>query len=119
MASEPIVTTSIFDPCIYCGDFTAFGSVREDGSLVGKFVNRIPATSWDEETDEHLDGYACGECAGFECAECRKQIYIDCETRVEFQDDDGKFYYGNYHTECYDEAKHGKANYGENIEETP
>jgi hypothetical protein len=37
---------------------------------------------------------------------------------VEFQDDDGKFHYGNYHTECYNEAKHGKANYGENIEET-
>jgi hypothetical protein len=34
---------------------------------------------------------------------------------VEFQDDGGKFHYGNYHTECYDEMKHGKANYGENI----
>mgnify|MGYP000005706854 FL=1 len=109
------MTTNIFDPCIYCGDFTAFGSVREDGSLIGKFVNRIPADREDEETGEYLDGYACAECAGFECDECDKPIYLDCETRVEFQDDGGKFHYGNYHTECYDEMKHGKANYGENI----
>jgi hypothetical protein len=118
MASEPIVTTNIFDPCIYCGDFTAFGSVREDGTLIGKFVNRIPADREDEETGEYKDGYACAECAGFECDECATAIYLDCETRVEFQDDDGKFHYGNYHTECYNEAKHGKAEYGENIKET-
>lgn len=104
-----MTVSSTFDPCIYCGDPTAFGAVREDGSLVGKFINRIPAD---------LDGFACGECAGFECDECGEQIYIDCETRVEFEDEDGKFHYGNYHTECYSESKHGKANYGENIEET-
>ena len=111
------MTTNIFDPCIYCGDFTAFGSVREDGSLVGKFINRIPADTTDEETGEYKDGWACAECAGFDCAECDTAIYLDCETRVDFQDESGKFHYGNYHTECYNESKHGKANYGENIEE--
>lgn len=113
-----MTVSTTFDPCIYCGDPTAFGAVFRDGSPVGKFINRIPATCWDEETDEHLDGFACGECAGFECSECEEPIYIDCETRVEFEDEDGKFHYGNYHTECYNESKHGKANYGENIEET-
>jgi len=106
---------TIADPCIYCGDSTAFGSTREDGTLIGKFVNRIPADREDEETGEHLDGYACAECAGFECDECDESIYLDCETRVDFVDDSGKFHYGNYHTACYDEAKHGKANHGENI----
>ena len=112
-----MTTTSIFDPCIYCGDFTAFGSVREDDSLVGKFINRIPADTMDEETGEYKFGWACAECAGFDCDECGKAIYLDCETRVDFQNEGGKFYYGNYHTECYNEAKHGKAEYGENIEE--
>jgi len=112
------MTTNIFDPCIYCGDFTAFGSVREDGTLIGKFVNRIPADTTDEETGEYKDGYSCAECAGFECDECDKPIYLDCETRVEFQDESGEYHYGNYHTECYNETKHGKAEWGENIEET-
>jgi hypothetical protein len=52
------------------------------------------------------------------CDECDTQIYLDHETRVEFEDEDGKYHYGNYHTECYDESKHGIATYGENIEET-
>ena len=107
--------TTITDPCIYCGESTAFGATRKDGSLIGKFVNRIPAEYEDYETREFMEGYACAECAGFECDECDKQIYLDCETRVEFMDEDGNYHYGNYHTECYDEAKHGKANYGENI----
>ena len=90
--------TTTNDPCIYCGDPTAFGSTRED-----------------EETGEYKDGYACAECAGFGCDECDKPIYLDCETRVDFQDESGKFHYGNFHTECYEETKHGKAKYGENI----
>ena len=109
------MTTITNDPCIYCGDPTAFGSTYKDGSLVGKFVNRIPADTEDEETGEYKDGYACAECAGFGCDECDEAIYLDCETRVDFQDESGKFHYGNFHTWCYDEKKHGKANYGENI----
>jgi hypothetical protein len=101
---------TITDPCIYCGESTTFGATHPDGTLIGKFINRVPAD---------LDGFACGECAGFECDECDAQIYIDCETRVEWEEDEnGKFHYGNYHTECYNETKHGKAKYGENIKET-
>ena len=93
--------------CVYCGESTDFGATRADGSLIGKFINRIPVD----------DGWGCAECSGFECDECEKQIYLDHETRVEFEDEEGKYHYGNYHTECYDESKHGVANYGENIEE--
>lgn len=100
------------DNCVYCGESTAFGATREDGSLIGKFINRIPVDNGES------DGWGCAECSGFECDECEKQIYLDHETRVEFMDGDGKYHYGNYHTECYDESKHGIANYGENIEET-
>ena len=100
------------DNCVYCGESTAFGATRADGSLIGKFINRIPVDNGE------WDGWGCAECSGFECDECEKQIYLDHETRVEFEDEDGKYHYGNYHTECYDESKHGIANYGENIEET-
>ena len=100
------------DNCVYCGESTAFGATREDGSLIGKFINRIPVDNGE------WDGWGCAECSGFECDECEKQIYLDHETRVEFEDEEGKYHYGNYHTECYNESKHGRANYGENIEET-
>lgn len=106
------------DLCIYCGESTALGARREDGSLIGKFVNRIPADRDDYETGEYKDGWACAECAGYECDECGKGIYLDCETRVDYTDDMGKWHYGNYHTECHDDTKHGVANYGENISKT-
>lgn len=81
----------MIDPCVYCQRSTAFGAGD------GLFVNRIP-------TD---DGWACAECAGFECDECNQNIYLDTELRVEYTDDDGKFHYGNYHEECYNEERHG------------
>lgn len=92
--------------CVYCGESTEFGAVRSDGTLIGKFVNRIPVDTGD------IDGWGCAECSGFECDECEKQIYLDTEVRVEFVDEDGKYHYGNYHHDCYDEKKHGEANYG-------
>lgn len=63
------------DPCTYCGESTAFGS--------GKFVNRIPVD----------DGWGCGECSGFPCDICDKQIYIDCDIT-------DKQEWGHYHAEC-------------------
>ena len=79
------------DPCIYCKRSTAFGAGD------GLFVNRLPVD----------DDWACAECAGFECDECEKQIYLDCEIRVEFTDEEGQYHYGNYHEECYNSEKHG------------
>ena len=54
------VTASI-DPCVYCGNSTAFGS--------GRFVNRIPVE----------EGWGCADCSGYECDRCDKQIYLDAE----------------------------------------
>ena len=88
--------------CVYCGESTEFGAVRSDGSLIGKFINRIPVD----------DGWGCPECSGFECDECGDQIYLDHEVRVEFVDEAGKYRYGNYHADCYNESKHGEASYG-------
>lgn len=49
----------------------------------GYFVNRTPAD----------DGWLCGHCGGFECDECDKDIYVDCEVRI-------KEHGYNYHEEC-------------------
>jgi|694.fasta_scaffold91753_2 hypothetical protein len=84
--------TTLLEPCIYCGESTAMGD--------GKFVNRIPAD----------DGWACADCAGYECDECHENIYLDCEVRVDYEKD-GKYHYGNYHEDCYNEEKHGKKEY--------
>ena len=79
------------DPCVYCARSTAFGSGN------GLFVNRIGVD----------DGWGCAECSGFECDECDKSIYLDCEIRVEYTDAQGAYHYGNYHEECYNPEKHG------------
>jgi hypothetical protein len=89
------------DPCVYCKRSTAFGAG------FGLFVNRIPVD----------DGWGCAECSGFECDECNQQIYIDCEIRVEFTDEEGNYHYGNYHEECYDSEKHGISEDHEETEE--
>ena len=57
----------IIDPCFHCGESTAFG--------YGKFVNRL---GWIEDD---FDGWACAECAGYECRVCEKQIYLDEDRR--------------------------------------
>ena len=95
------------DNCVYCGESTALGALRTDGSLIGKFINRIPV-----DTGE-VDGWGCAECSGFECDQCGKQIYLDTEVRVDFTDDMGKWHYGNYHQTCYNKDIHGDAEYGE------
>lgn len=97
------------DACVYCGDPTSFGAVRDDGSLVGKFVNRLPVFT------EDGDGYACAECAGYECDECGERIYLDHETRVDSVGVDGVYRFGNYHTACHVEGLHGRAIYGDEV----
>ncbi len=55
------------DPCVHCGESTAFG--------YGKFINRIGYV------EDDFDGYACAECAGYECRVCEEQIYLDEDVR--------------------------------------
>lgn len=92
----------VVDPCVWCGRSTAFGSGE------GLFVNRVGADreelNGDGETIGYLDGWACPECAGYDCAECNEPIYVDCEVRVIDEHGGNTF----YHEECHNEAKHGK-----------
>lgn len=90
----------VVDPCIYCGESTAFGS--------GNFVNRISG-SWMNDAGEEMEGWACAGCLGYECDECGEPIGLDEEIRVDYTDENGKYHYGNYHEECYDITKHGEA----------
>lgn len=61
------------DPCVYCGESTAFG--------YGRFVNRLPVD----------DGWGCAECSGFLCDKCGELIYLDEEITTET---------GDYHESC-------------------
>ena len=54
---------TIIDPCVHCGESTAFGS--------GKFVNRL---GWD-------DGWSCATCASFDCDICDEKITLDEDRR--------------------------------------
>lgn len=51
------------DPCVFCGEPTAFGS--------GRFVDRIPADNGEAE------GFACYECMQMECDRCDEPIICD------------------------------------------
>lgn len=84
------------EDCIYCGEPTSVGNPLNR--------DRIPADDGDKF------GWACAECAGYECDECHQNIYLDTETRVDYEEN-GVYHYGNYHEDCYDEAKHGKKEY--------
>mgnify|MGYP003633223791 CR=1 FL=1 len=65
----------IVDPCVHCGESTAFGH--------GKFVNRLGSG----------DDWACAECAGYDCDVCDNSIYLD-EDRC-WNDD-----FAHVHREC-------------------
>jgi hypothetical protein len=57
-----------------------------------KFINRIPADNYDEETGEYKDGYACADCMARPCNGCDKMIPLDEDVK------DNDFY--DYHEEC-------------------
>lgn len=84
----PIVARPTLDPCVYCDESTAPGS--------GRFANRIDVS----DLENGIDGWGCGECAGYECDRCGDQIYVDSEVRVYFSDlrDEGD--YLNVHEAC-------------------
>jgi hypothetical protein len=91
-----LIADGVEDPCVYCGRPTAFNSEFK------LFVNRVGADRQDDTG--YVDGWACPECAGYECQECGEYIYVDTEIHVEEP-------YGNYHEHCYNENKHGKVEY--------
>jgi hypothetical protein len=68
------VNGSAFDPCVYCGESTAFGS--------GLFVNRVPGDHTTED-GEYRDGYWCVEClGGYECDRCGEETEFDTDTFI-------------------------------------
>jgi len=68
-------TAEVVDPCVYCGESTAFG--------YGKFVNRLSVD----------DGWGCAECSGFNCDICDTQIPVDADVTDKYED-------GHYHQHC-------------------
>lgn len=75
------------DPCVHCGESTAFGS--------GRFVNRISS-----DCENGNFGFACADCSGYDCDRCNKPIYLDCEITPEqcFGEDANDFFKdGNRH----------------------
>jgi hypothetical protein len=81
----------IIDPCVHCGESTAFG--------FGNYVNRL---GWD-------DGWSCAMCAGYECDLCDQNIYLDEDHNI-----DGE---GHYHWACL--AKDPCPNHKGNFDCTP
>lgn len=81
------------DPCFDCGKPTLGVMTMADGSTVGIGINRL---SYD-------DSWLCGECAGYECDACGKNIYLDEDITVMLEEDDGDYPAGHnykYHEEC-------------------
>ena len=59
------------DPCLDCGRPTLGVLTLGNGTTVGIGINRLFCDDGDRE------GYRCGECAGYECDACGKNIYLD------------------------------------------
>ena len=73
------------DPCLHCGEPTAFGS--------GRFVNRVPGDR--EDKDGYLiEGYSCAECLQIECDKCGEPIPLDEDHKDPLTGE------GFYHAEC-------------------
>ena len=77
------------DPCLDCGTPTLGVMTMADGSTVGIGMNRLLCDDGDKE------GWRCGECAGYECFKCDKNIYLDMDIDIETEDGNEK-----YHEEC-------------------
>ena len=80
------------DPCLDCGTPTLKVMTMDDGSTVGIGVNRLGYI----DSNKNIDGWLCGNCAGYECDGCGKNIYLDEDISVELEDA-GSY---KYHEEC-------------------
>jgi hypothetical protein len=62
----------------------------DDGSTIGIGINRL------NYIDNGIDGWLCGNCAGYECDGCGKNIYLDEDITVVNEDGNND----KYHEEC-------------------
>ena len=76
----------LHDPCIDCGKPTLGIMTMADGSTIGVGISRL---SYD-------DGWRCGECAGFECDACEKNIYLDEDITIDMGENGNN----RYHYDC-------------------
>lgn len=93
---EPYTVVDYGSRCVFCSEDTSFGS--------GNFVNRIGADTYDEDTKEYRDGYACAGCMSTECDRCDGSIPMDedCTPYDVYGDDDpGEFSDGSFRV-CHD-----------------
>lgn len=97
--SEPLEVKQSWDKskCVFCSQSIEWGS--------GRYVNRIPASMYDEETDQNREGYTCAVCMTRECMICDEGIDLDQDVWI--KNPDPKGYDLNIGNECcYDEDKH-------------
>lgn len=92
-------TNEVKDPCVFCGESTAPGGmnhvdtsdIESVRNLINniplmnpKFLNRVPADNYDEETGKYKDGYACADCMSRDCDGCGKKIPLDEDVQDEY-----------------------------------
>jgi hypothetical protein len=80
------------DPCLECGKPTLGVLTMSDGTTIGVGINRLGYV----DSNEGIDGWLCGDCAGYECDSCGKNIYLDEDINVVNEDGNND----KYHEEC-------------------
>lgn len=78
------------DPCLDCGTPTLKVMTASNGQTYGVGINRLFYDEGDRE------GFRCGECAGYECDSCGKNIYLDEDITIETELNGNE----KYHYEC-------------------
>ena len=81
---------NVNDPCLDCTTSTLGVMTMADGSTVGIGINRL-FVDWGDRS-----GYLCGECAGYECDGCGKNIYLDEDITIETESNGNE----KYHYDC-------------------
>ena len=81
------------DPCLECGKPTLGILTLDDGSTVGIGMNRLSYSDF----NNGIDGWLCGECAGYECEACGENIYLDEDITIVLPPHDHN---AKYHYDC-------------------
>lgn len=79
--------------CVDCGTPTSGKYVLADGNSIEIGINRLSYV----DTNKGIDGWLCGECAGYECDSCGKNIYLDEDITIVQGEHEANY---KYHEEC-------------------
>jgi len=80
------------DPCLECGTPTLGVLTMADGSTIGIGLGRLSYV----DTNEDIDGWLCGSCAGYECDSCGETIFLDEDITVT----NAEGWNEKYHDDC-------------------